>query len=198
MTKLTKDPAVWPFEVDTVQNWAYWDGAFTKEDCQRIIDIGNSHILQAAKVDGMEEPNDYIRDSQIAWIYPSDETEFIFRRVTDILVSLNKQFFNFDLFGLAEGFQFTRYDAPGGFYGMHMDKRLNGATRKLSATIQLSSDEDYEGGELVLQMGKDPEVMSTAQGKLITFPGYILHEVKPVTKGTRYSLVAWATGAPFK
>jgi PKHD-type hydroxylase len=197
MTKLTKDPAVWPFEVDQVQNWAYWDGAFTKEECQKIIEIGEAGILQTAKVDSADT-NLSVRDSEITWLYPSDETEFVFRRVTDIITNLNKQFFNFDLFGLAEGFQFTKYNAPSGFYGMHTDKMLNGAIRKLSVTIQLSADEDYEGGQLALYLGKNPEDMSTAQGKLIIFPSYVLHEVKPVTKGTRYSLVAWATGKPFK
>ena len=34
--------------------------------------------------------------------------------------------------------------------------------------------------------------------KYIAFPSYVLHEVQPVTKGTRYSLVAWAAGKPFK
>ena len=32
----------------------------------------------------------------------------------------------------------------------------------------------------------------------IVFPSYVLHEVCPVTRGTRYSLVSWVTGAPFK
>ena len=30
------------------------------------------------------------------------------------------------------------------------------------------------------------------------FPSYILHEVTEVTKGVRYSLVAWANGEYFK
>jgi PKHD-type hydroxylase len=137
------------------------------------------------------------RESQIAWLGPRD-IEFAFRKVTDAVMSLNNQFFKFNLFGLAEGFQFTRYDAPSGFYCMHVDKTLNGPVRKLSLTIQLSDPEDYEGGELALQYGKEPEVMSKELGKLVAFPSYTLHEVRPVTKGTRYSLVAWVTGTPFK
>ena len=200
MTNTINKPSVWAFEVDQVQNWAYWDNLFSKEECQKIIEIGESSILQPGKVgDGNElNTNKQIRESEISWLFPSDETEFMFRKVTDAVMGLNRQFFNFDLFGLAEGFQFTKYNAPSGFYGSHIDKRLNSAVRKLSVTIQLSSDEDYEGGQLALQFGKDPELMDTAQGKLIAFPSYVLHEVKPVTKGTRYSLVAWATGKPFK
>jgi PKHD-type hydroxylase len=71
---------------------------------------------------------------------------------------------------MMEGFQFTRYDAPTGHYGMHVDKALNGQVRKLSLTIQLSSPDDYEGGELALQYDLKPEVMSKELGKMIVFP----------------------------
>jgi PKHD-type hydroxylase len=40
--------------------------------------------------------------------------------------------------------------------------------------------------------------MDKAQGTLILFPSYTLHEVMPVTKGERNSLVSWVTGKPFK
>jgi PKHD-type hydroxylase len=99
---------------------------------------------------------------------------------------------------MLEGFQFTRYDAPNGYYGMHIDKIMNYVVRKLSLTIQLSSPEDYEGGELALQFDKDPKIMPKELGKMVVFPSYTLHEVRPVTKGTRYSLVAWVAGKPFK
>jgi PKHD-type hydroxylase len=184
---------VWQFYLDKTENWAYRNNLFTPEECAQIITIGNSK-LEEAKTIGK---NNGVRESQIAWLYGSD-IEFAFRRVTDGIIDLNNQFFNFDLFGLAEGFQFTKYNAPTGHYGMHIDKILNGAARKLSLTIQLSSPEDYEGGELVLQTGNEVEIMSKDLGKMIVFPSYVLHEVRPVTKGTRYSLVAWVTGKPFK
>ena len=188
--------ASWQFESDKTQNWAYMDNLFTPEECAQIIAIGNSK-LEEAKVSGKNESNKDIRESQVAWLYGGD-IEFAFRRVTDAVLNLNNQFFNFDLFGMAEGFQFTRYDAPTGHYGMHIDKMLNGTVRKLSLTIQLSSPEDYEGGELALQMSKDAEIMPKELCKMVVFPSYVLHEVRPITKGTRYSLVAWITGKPFK
>jgi PKHD-type hydroxylase len=185
--------ASWQFQSDKTENWAYMDNLFTPEECAEIIAIGNSK-LQAAAVNG---ENQGVRESQIAWLHGND-IEFAFRRVTDGVLNLNNQFFNFDLFGLAEGFQFTRYDAPTGHYGMHIDKTLYGTVRKLSLTIQLSSPEDYEGGELALQISKEADLMPKELGKMIVFPSYVLHEVRPVTKGTRYSLVAWITGKPFK
>jgi PKHD-type hydroxylase len=40
--------------------------------------------------------------------------------------------------------------------------------------------------------------MDKSQGSLVVFPSYAIHEVKPVEKGTRYSLVTWVTGKQFK
>ena len=188
--------ASWQFQPDTIENWASIDTLFTPEECAQIIAIGNTK-LEDAGVGEKNEPNKGIRESQIAWLYNSD-IEFAFRRVTDSVLNLNSQFFNFDLFGMAEGFQFTRYDAPTGYYGVHIDKMLHGTVRKLSLTIQLSSPEDYEGGELALYTDKEAQVMLKELGKMIVFPSYVLHEVRPITKGTRYSLVAWITGKPFK
>ena len=36
------------------------------------------------------------------------------------------------------------------------------------------------------------------KGSVIVFPSFVWHRVKPVTKGVRYSLVAWSIGYPFK
>ena len=35
-------------------------------------------------------------------------------------------------------------------------------------------------------------------GDVIVFPSFIDHKVAPVTKGIRYSVVAWYGGPPFK
>jgi PKHD-type hydroxylase len=190
---MTAINASWQFQPDKTENWAYMDNLFTPEECAQIITIGNTKLQEAKTVNNVEG----IRQSQISWLYPND-IDFAFCRVADGIINLNSQFFNFDLFGLAEGFQFTRYDAPTGHYGMHIDKMLNGTVRKLSLTIQLSKPEDYEGGELALQLGNEADLMPKELGKMIVFPSYVLHEVRPVTKGIRYSLVAWVTGKPFK
>ena len=49
---------------------------------------------------------------------------------------------------------------------------------------------DYEGGELILFDNKQIELKA---GDLLIFPSNFMypHEVKPVTKGTRYSYISW-------
>ena len=36
------------------------------------------------------------------------------------------------------------------------------------------------------------------KGSIIVFPSYEFHKVAPIIKGTRYSLVIWFLGKPFK
>jgi PKHD-type hydroxylase len=200
MKKKVKEPkfenSSWNFEIDQVNLYAFWNNAFSKEECQSIINIAKDKGLIKGKT---KEESD-VRDSKISWLYPIDKIDWVFRRVTDITLNLNERFFKFDLFGLNEGFQFTNYEAPSGKYGKHVDRSMNISVRKLSISIQLTDPEEYEGGELKLYDGddKDAIVMDKTQGTLIIFPSYVLHEVMPVTKGTRNSLVTWVTGKQFK
>jgi len=185
----------WNFELDQVNFYAYWNNAFSKEECQTIINIAKDKGLIQGTTRGQSD----VRDSKISWLYSVDNIEWAFRRVTDITLNLNERFFKFDLFGLNEGFQFTNYEAPSSKYGKHVDRAINSPVRKLSISIQLTNPEEYEGGELKLYDGdEEGTVMDKAQGTLIIFPSYVLHEVMPVTKGTRNSLVTWVTGKQFK
>lgn len=186
----------WVIETDIVHNWAYWNEVFTKEECKEIIKIGENKVVEKAFIENNIE-NNSIRESEISFIYPSDAV-WAYQKITNIVESLNNQFFKFNIFGMVEGMQFTKYTSPSGFYGMHMDKMFNNVPRKLSVVIQLSDQSEYEGGELILHTSSKPEIMDKSSGKLIAFPSYIMHEVKPVTKGTRYSLVFWLTGEQFK
>ena len=200
MSEITKlhepifENSSWNFELDQTNLYAFWNNAFSKEECQTIINIAKDKGLIKGKTKGESD----VRDSKISWLYPIDKIDWVFRRVTDITLNLNDRFFKFDLFGLNEGFQFTNYEAPSGKYGKHVDRAINMSVRKLSISIQLTNPEEYEGGELKLYDGEEETIMSKEQGTLIIFPSYVLHEVMPVTKGERNSLVTWVTGKQFK
>ena len=198
MKKKVKEPifenSSWNFELDQVNFYAFWNNEFSKEECQTIINIAKNKGLIKGKTRGESD----VRDSKISWLYPIDDMDWVFRRVTDMALSLNERFFKFDLFGLNEGFQFTNYEAPSGKYGKHVDRGINTPVRKLSISIQLTDPEEYEGGELYLYEEDKGILMDKSQGTLIMFPSYVLHEVMPVTKGERNSLVSWVTGKQFK
>ncbi len=81
------------------------------------------------------------------------------------------------------------------------NKFLDGKVRKLSMTILLNGN--YQGGEFKFasynKLESEVEIPDFKNaGSVIVFPSFMEHQVAPVTKGTRYSLVAWFVGPPFK
>ena len=86
------------------------------------------------------------------------------------------------------------------------NNQLVGKIRKLSMTINLNEPGDYDGGNLKFDFGSNREdghqihevEEIRPQGSIIVFPSYQYHCVTPVTRGTRYSLVLWCLGEPWK
>lgn len=81
-----------------------------------------------------------------------------------------------------------------------------GKVRKISMTINLCEEGDYDGGDLKFDFGvhrrKEHRFHTCEEirprGSIIIFPSFVQHCVTPVTRGTRYSLVMWTLGAPWK
>lgn len=92
---------------------------------------------------------------------------------------------------------FNRY-AGGERFGMHVDNavrlRRGGGERlrsDLSATLFLSSPEDYDGGELTVEDTYGAHVVKLGAGDLILYPASSLHHVTPVTSGERIAAFFW-------
>jgi PKHD-type hydroxylase len=196
----------WLLDGRPVYNHAYWSGdGFTKEECEKIIEIGK----RRNQIEGLVGDNDVtntrvdkaIRRGTVAWIEPTPETEWIYKKLTDIVYHANKEGFKQDLNHIDE-LQFATYDQSNeGFYRKHVDTAWENperSIRKLSIVVQLTDPAEYEGGELKLHTAHDPDIMDKEQGKVIIFPSWTLHEVTPVTSGTRRSMVAWVCGPTWR
>lgn len=189
----------WPLKTDRMENWAWNQGAFTSQELEAIINIGTSLELERASVGGGEITE--IRDSFVHFLFPNEVTSWVFARLAGVINAMNERYFGFDLTGMEQGLQFTRYAAPGEHYDWHIDRGMNLGTRKLSLTLQLSDPDDYEGGDLKLWFGGGEDEIITAsrdRGVITMFPSWVMHRVKPVTEGVRYSLVCWVSGPSFK
>ena len=81
---------------------------------------------------------------------------------------------------------------PGGKYETHTDHFTN-TPRHLSVIINLN--DDYEGGDLIFtdQNEKEIKTLKLGKGTMVFFPSNFMypHRIQPITKGTRYSIVAW-------
>ena len=92
--------------------------------------------------------------------------------------------------------QLLKYKAPSIGYGWHTDMGNGDAsTRKLGLSISLN--DDYEGGEFMV-FGNGEQQIALGKGEAIVFSSFLPHKVKPITKGERWSLVAWVSGSCFR
>ena len=88
-------------------------------------------------------------------------------------------------------FRVNKY-SEGGFMSKHCDNIHHSHGQKYGFP-QVSSllflNDNYEGGEFVVA----DEVYNTKKGSGIIFPSNFMfpHEVKPITKGTRWSIITW-------
>jgi PKHD-type hydroxylase len=181
-----------------------WDNAFTEEELKTIIEYCDAIGTESGTTFGGSSQEDYEkhRVSNVKFHKRNQETAWIFDRLNFVIQAANEQFYNFNLNGYAE-FQYTTYD-PNGRYDFHTDLAYgeeygnNAELRKLSLTLLLN--DDFEGGEFEVNLGKEENAITVPmhKGRVVLFPSFVLHRVKPVTKGVRKSLVIWVVGPKFR
>jgi len=189
-------------------------GGGSKDDEKNLDKKGN---LKKSIVKDIQKK----RKSDIVWMNDT----WIYKEIHPYIHEANqKAGWNFD-WDWSESCQFTKYGV-GQYYGWHCDSWDkpysrppladgtrpidHGKIRKLSVTISLSHPDEYEGGNLEFDFrnqvdwdrNKKAAIHSCdgirPRGSIIVFPSFVWHRVAPVTKGTRYSLVIWNLGYPFR
>ena len=92
---------------------------------------------------------------------------------------------------------FNRYEG-GGSFGSHVDnaiRQVPGIGHRirtdLSATLFLSSPDEYDGGELCVEDTYGVHRVKLPAGHLVLYPATSLHHVTPVTRGTRLAAFFW-------
>lgn len=179
--------------------FAWWDNAFTSEQLdwlqQKAREASESAQVGSA---GNGKVNEQIRRSELNWLEKDPECAWVFERLSYVVSSLNADYFNFDLTGFGEAIQLTSYhESRQGTYIWHQDFG-SGIARKLSVVMQLSDPSEYEGGELQLLTSDSPTSIKKKRGLITVFPAWTLHQVTPVIKGTRQTLVTWISGPAFR
>lgn len=184
---------------------AYADGIFTEDEINKILSLPQWLQTDTALVSGSAakgQVQKQIRETNIAWVYPSPETMFMWEKIATAVADVNSKFFRFDLTGCYEAIQLGIYSGDTqGHYDWHIDAGISDehVPRKLSITMLLSSNSEFEGGEFQLKTESDTPInVETKRGRAWFFPSYTLHRVAPVTKGIRRSLVIWVGGPEFK
>ena len=183
-----------------IEPFAWWEGAFTNEQLDWLQQRAKE-ATQEAQVGGggAGKVDNSIRRSELNWMPKNENTAWVFETLSHVVASLNADYFGFDLTGFTEHLQLTNYhESKKGMYGWHQDFGSSGNSRKLSLVLQLSNPEDYEGGQLQILTSKEPINMPKKRGLITVFPSWTVHQVTPVVKGTRQTLVTWISGPAFK
>lgn len=193
-----------PKYIPQVESCIAWGKAFSKEECDAIVEECELQEFKKGRVGGTGdgELNEEVRDSDIVWIYPTNTNEWIFHRMASLAGRINFDKFQLDI-DCFDGFQYSKYKTEG-HYEWHTDiveqPRNPQLHRKLSFSLMLTEPSEYEGGELLINLTGDSSKsknLKCEKGDLIMFYSYLPHKVSPVTKGQRISLVTWAMGPKF-
>ena len=156
-----------------------------------ILEVCSQYPEVTAKAD---YGSDHLRRGRVSWV---DDAP-LKARMWEIVQEINATYFGFELEGILEPLQYAAYGV-GDRFGWHVDMAADQKPyRKLSLSVQLSAPEDYDGGELEMQLGCWTRQMPKGRGDVIAFPTWAPHRVEPVSRGTRHALVVWAHGAPFR
>ncbi len=92
---------------------------------------------------------------------------------------------------------FNRY-GEGMKFGAHVDGSLRihpidgrKIRTDVSATLFLTNPEEYDGGELLIEDTYGAHSIKLAAGDMVVYPATSLHQVAPITRGTRTACFFW-------
>ena len=194
--------------INTRDTTGQWDQLFSEEEIDKIL-----HICKSLETDrghlglvrNEESTTSNIRDSKVGWLNRNSDNGWIFDRYDGAVQRLNSTLFNVDVDPLLQ-MQFTVYEDNGGHYDWHWDLNYTPdpsepvaiKQRKISVVTQLNDPKEYDGG--LLQVAPCGQIWNVDKGKGNTFMflSFVNHKVTPVTRGVRYSLVAWYEGPDWK
>lgn len=186
--------------------WCYHKRCWTVDYCKDILRRVGTNDFSSAGIGTEGTLDKSIRKGQVKFIQSNDaKFRDVFSKIWEAAIDANHKFFNFHITKL-DYIQISKYTAQDfSEYKSHQDVFwLNGDPnyhRKLSCSIQLSDPADYDGSDLVLEHVDNelpPPQDVRIQGTSIFFPSFIYHKVTPITRGTRYSLVAWFDGPKWR
>lgn len=205
-------------------SFLWYDSELSKETCDLICkDLEKYENDMKISLVANGTQNIKKRNSKNAWVPTS---HWVTGLLWHYICKANRENFDYNITNFdSETIQYTVYN-EGEYYGWHNDadieneyKRIATSNigppesiaqdflttstelvRKLSCVIQLSSHEDYEGGnvQLLTESSSSTHFLPRKRGTVAIFDSRMKHRVLPITKGVRKSLVAWVVGPRWK
>ena len=155
-----------------------------------------------------------IRSSKVGWI---PDTNWFCSMVYYYVLKSNRENFLYDIYGFENNtLQYTLYNDLN-YYKWHCDSMISDChrptsnyeenfvrtssehIRKLTVSVQLSDETEYEGGELqIIDESNNLYTAPKEKGSVIIFDSRSRHRVRKIKSGLRKSLVGWVNGPRWK
>lgn len=173
------------------------EGVLTSALCDAVLKEFSAEEEWTKTVVGHGEVNSNIRSAEtVVMSYPHvieknpkvrhKLDQYMFSSAADVIRQYNKKF---PLCEIQEdsGYEILRYK-EGQFYTQHTDS-FKARPRAVACSFALN--DDYEGGEW--GFFNRELIVKAPKGAAILFPANFMypHEIIPVTKGTRFSVITW-------
>ena len=181
---------------------------FTEEECEQIMNLEGGKWFESKTVNRQDQElhsiNPFRISTQRQVLIPKDS--FITERLKQFGV---KKIVNIQKFRGQEEFDNNSYDrnlasilkyTKGGKFKRHQDRGSKGTEwRYRTILIQLSNEDEYEGGDLsVWDTNNNETKISKQRGNAVMFDSRLYHQVHPLISGTRYVLVMWLPHESFE
>jgi len=177
-----------------------YDDILTKEECDYIIsEYKDAAEWRTSEIGVNGNQNTSVRNCDIINIslgHVIASNQDVRKKIDDILFNKSadaakKYIVDFPECFLQSdsGYDLLRYQ-EGGYYIQHTDSFK---TQPRTISMSFNLNDDYVGGEFAF-FDREMQIR-TRPGSVIVFPSNFMypHEVMPVVKGTRYSIVTWFT-----
>ena len=184
MPCLTEKPKI---ELNRTKRVFVKENVISQHRCDEIIEFGKNNVVK-----GVNKYPGLFQISFNSCLLPLDHF------VHSLLQEVWDEASNFigTNIDFVEPYELKQYNTKD-FFGKHTDNYNSlseDIDRKITMSIQLSDDKDYVGGDLHILNQQS----SRKKGSIIAFPSLFTHQVNPIVKGERWSLISWAWGPEWK
>ena len=187
-------------KIKTVNPAISLDHCFTADEIKLIISSNHNDVFPAIVGESSKSDKAFVetvRKSDVKFLTNFIVFDWLYEKLATYVNEINKINFDKTLYGI-QPLQYTEYDSSvNAFYSTHTDALFNNKDalrRSLSFTLQLSDPSEYDGGEVLIYYVDKTFTSNKNLGSITFFDSVAMHEVTPVTSGSRKSLVGWVLG----
>jgi hypothetical protein len=159
---------------------------FSKQECEYLKTLFNDIDFKKSKINDKNSNIQYSDERtsyDIFLNFEIDTKNILINKLKEI--GIKGEFYYFSVLRYDIGQEFKKHTDNIGSPNTPHSKRFK------TVIIQLSNENEYEGGDLIIYNNDETITASKQIGNTIIFHSSLEHEVTKLTKGRRYCIVFW-------